>query len=55
MEILYILNTMVLGFLLWDVHRGTREIIAIARDIHRTTEDIHRKTDELLRRVPPTA
>jgi hypothetical protein len=55
MEVLYILNTLVLGFFLWDIHRGTRELMAIARDIHQEAADIHRKTDELLRRVPPPA
>ena len=54
-EILYSLNTLVLGFLLWDVHRGTREIIAIARDIHQTTADIHRTTDAILGRLPSPA
>jgi len=45
LEVLSILNTLVLGIMLWDIHRGTREIIRIA-------QDIHAKTDELLRRTP---
>jgi len=47
MLVLHILSTVILLCLAWDVHRGTKEIIA-------TAEDIHRTTDELLRRVPPT-
>jgi len=45
MEILYVLNTLVLGLMLWDLHRGVRAIAAIA-------ENINAKTDELLRRTP---
>lgn len=55
MEVLWILANVLLGVMLWDIHRGTVRIIAIAEDIHRRTEDMHAKTDELLRRVPPTA
>ena len=44
--ILHLLSTVILLCLAWDVHRGTRQMIAIA-------EDIHRKTDALLRRAPP--
>ena len=40
MLVLHILATLVLLCLAWDVHRGTRQMIA--------------KTDALLRRVPPT-
>lgn len=47
MDVLWILANVLLGVMLWDIHRGTREIIHIA-------QDIHAKTDELLRRVPPT-
>ena len=62
MEVLYILNTLVLGFFLWDIHRGVNKIAAIAEDIHRRTEDLHQrtedlhaKTDVLLQRQPPSA
>ena len=48
MEVLWILANVLLGCMLWDIHRGTVRIIAVA-------EDLHRKTDELLRRVPPPA
>ena len=48
MEILYILNTLVLGWFLWDIHKGTLQIAAIARDISD-------KTDEILRRTPRQA
>ena len=44
MEILYLLNTLVLGLMLWDLHRGVRAIAHIA-------ENINAKTDELLRRT----
>jgi hypothetical protein len=44
-EILYGLNTLVLGFMLWDLHRGVRAIAQIAANINA-------KTDELLRRTP---
>jgi len=44
MEILYLLNTLVLGVMLWDLHRGVRAIAHIA-------ENINAKTDELLRRT----
>lgn len=52
MEFLYILNTLVLGIMLWDIHRGTKEIIAIAKAITQRTEDLHTKTDEVLQRLP---
>ena len=62
MEILYILNTLILGMMLWDIHRGVKEIkvgvegiTRIAQDIHLQAQDLHAKTDELLRRVPPAA
>jgi len=44
MEVLYFLNTLVLGLMLWDLHRGVRAIALIA-------ENINAKTDELLRRT----
>ena len=47
MEALWMLADVLLGVMLWDMHRGTAKIVAIA-------EDIHRKTDALLRHVPPT-
>jgi hypothetical protein len=47
MLVLHLLSTVILLCLAWDVHRGTKEIIAIAAEIHR-------KTDALVRRVPPT-
>ena len=46
MAILWMLANVLLGVMLWDIHRGLTHIAAIAEDIHRTT-------DELLRRVPP--
>jgi|RhiMethySRZTD1v2_1073278.scaffolds.fasta_scaffold3013364_2 hypothetical protein len=48
MLVLHLLATVILLCLAWDVHRGTRQMIVMAADIHR-------KTDELLRRVPPPA
>lgn len=48
MEVLWIIANVLLGVMLWDIHRGVTKIAAIA-------EDISAKTDELLRRVPPTA
>ena len=47
MEVFWIIANVLLGVMLWDIHRGTVRIIAVA-------EDIHRKTDELLRRGPST-
>ena len=47
MDILWILANVLLGVMLWDIHRGVTKIAAIA-------EDVSRKTDELLRRSPPT-
>jgi hypothetical protein len=44
-EILYGLNTLVLGVMLWDLHWGVRGIAQIAANINA-------KTDELLRRTP---
>lgn len=52
MEILWILANVILGVMLWDIHRGTREIIHIAQEIHESTQDIHRKTDAILGRLP---
>ena len=48
MEVLSILTTLLLGVMLWDVHRGVTKIAAIAEAIRNTT-------DALLRRVPPPA
>ena len=52
MEVLYILNTLVLGFFLWDIHKGTKEIMATSLRIASIANDIHRKTDEVLQRLP---
>jgi hypothetical protein len=49
-EILYILNTVVLGLMLWDIHRGVRGIQASADHIAGIAKDISDKTDEILRR-----
>lgn len=48
LEVFWIIANVLLGVMLWDIHRGVNHIAAMA-------EDLHRKTDELLRRVPPTA
>jgi hypothetical protein len=48
MEVLWILANVLLGGMLWDIHRGVTKIAAMA-------DDVSQKTDELLRRVPPTA
>lgn len=55
MEILYILNTLILGFFLWDVHKDTRAIAQMVKDVAVMTKEVSDKTDEMLRRVPPTA
>ena len=62
MEVLWILANVLLGVMLWDIHRGVTRISAIADDIHRRTEDMHQstqdlhaKTDVLLARLPPPA
>ena len=44
MDMVYLLNTLVLGVMRWDLHRGGRAIAHIA-------ENINAKTDELLRRT----
>ena len=54
MEVLWIIGNVLLGVMLWDIHRGVTKIAAIADEVHQSTQDIHAKTDELLRRVPPT-
>lgn len=51
LEILYILNTLVLGFFLWDIHKGTREITQIAKDIAVMTKEVSDKTDAILGRL----
>ena len=43
MEILYILNTLILGVMLWRINETTRHALHIS-------EEISKKTDELLRR-----
>lgn len=35
MAVLWMLANVLLGVMLWDIHRGTREIIHIAQDIHK--------------------
>lgn len=52
MEVLYILNTLVLGFFLWDIHRDTRHIAQMARDIATMTKEVSDKTDAILQRLP---
>ena len=66
MEVLWILSVALLGVMLWDIHRGVKEISATTKaittiagdihqrtqDMHQRTEDLHAKTDELLRRIP---
>lgn len=59
MEVLYILNTLVLGFFLWDIHKGTKEIMTSAERIEATAlkiaqmaTEVSAKTDEILQRLP---
>ena len=52
MEILYILNTVMLGVMLWDIHRGVKEIKGGMEGIAAIAKDVSDKTDELLHRVP---
>lgn len=55
MEVLWIIANVLLGVMLWDIHRGVGEISATTKAITAIAKDISAKTDELLRRVPPTA
>lgn len=52
MEVLYILNTLVLGFFLWDIHKGMRVMAAQLDHVATIARDISAKTDEILRRTP---
>ena len=53
MEILSILNTLVLGFFLWDVHKDTKAIAQMVKDVAVMTKEVSDKTDVLLQRLPP--
>lgn len=50
MEILYILNTVVLGVILWRVNDGVKYIAHQLDLVAEIARDISAKTDELLRR-----
>lgn len=39
MEILYILNTLVLGFVLWDIHKDSKAIAQIVKDTAQIVND----------------
>jgi hypothetical protein len=52
MEILYILNTVVLGFMLWDVHRGVGKIQATLEHVAAMAKEVSDKTDAILHRLP---
>ena len=52
MEILYILNTVVLGVMLWDIHRGTKAIQRSVNHIAAMTKEVSDKTDVILGRLP---
>lgn len=54
MEVLWILANVLLGIMLWDIHRGVTKIAAIAEGVAQSVKDLHDKTDALLHRVPPT-
>jgi hypothetical protein len=55
-EFLYILNTLVLGFFLWDIHKGQRvmatQLAAQVEHVAEIAREISAKTDEILRRSP---
>jgi hypothetical protein len=53
MEILYLLNTVVLGVMLWDIHRGVSAMQASLERITRIADAISAKTDALLLRTAP--
>jgi hypothetical protein len=52
MEILYILNTVVLGVMLWDIHRGTKEIQRSVDHVAAIAKAVSDKTDAILGRLP---
>lgn len=52
MEILYILNTVILGLMLWDIHRGVKGIQASADHIAAIAREVSDKTDAILGRLP---
>ena len=52
MEILYILNTVVLGFFLWDIHKDSKAIAQIVKDVAAMTKEVSDKTDAILGRLP---
>lgn len=52
MEVLYILNTLILGIMLWDIHRGVGRIEESAERIAKMATEISTKTDEVLNRLP---
>ena len=51
MEILYILNTVVLGFFLWDIHKDSKAIAQIVKDVATMTKEVSDKTDVILGRL----
>lgn len=55
MEFLYILNTLVLGFFLWDIHKGMRVMAAQLDHVATMAREVSDKTDEILRRTPRQA
>ena len=53
MDVLWILANVLLGVMLWDIHRGVTTIAAIAERVADSVKDLHDKTDALLHRTPP--
>lgn len=53
MEVLWIIANVLLGVMLWDIHRGVKEIQASADHIAAMTKEVSDKTDAILGRLPP--
>lgn len=55
MEVLWIIANVLLGIMLWDIHRDTKYMAQMAREIAQISKEVSDKTDVILARLPPPA